>query len=329
MVSRFHQEELAVNLTANGSVRALIYAESTEAGISNSGRPMVGAFSTHRVPRLWTEILQGIEVGKWPAGFVPGTPSSYLFDFYPREMQDFCTTSAEGLRDQLREFFGLLRWRLNSNVSAGDQISPGQLEWSDDGRAWYKLRRRWSLSAQIIPEISLSPQVQGFMDDLVRTNTKEPLGRDIWHVAVKADPRTAIILAVTAVEVEVKRLISEVVPESEWFVANLPTPPIFRLIKSYLPTIIDIPSDHLPPRRLMGMLEKAVNLRNSFVHGGFPTSGGWAAASDMSPQDVEKVLEASSDLLWLFDLYRGRTWAISYLSEETKLSVRRTPAPEG
>lgn len=318
-----------MNLADDGSVRALIYAVSPEAGNSNSGRPMLGVFSTHHIPRSWMEILQRIEVGNWPAGFVPGTPNSYLFDFYPREMQDFCTTTAEGLKDHIRAFFGLLRWRLHDDISAGDHISPGKVEWSDDGHAWHELRRRGSLSGRILPQIRLSPQVNGILDDLVHTKTKEPLGRDIWHVAVNTDPRTAVILAVTAVEGEVKRLINEVVPESEWLVANLPSPPIVRLIKTYLPTIISIPSKQLPPSRLMRTLEEAINLRNSFVHGGFQASGGWAVASDLSPQSVEKFLEASSDLLWLFDLYRGHTWAVSYLSEETKLSVQSTPSSGG
>lgn len=156
--------------------------------------------------------------------------------------------------------------------------------------------------------------------------TKEPLGREIWHVAANTDPRSAVILAVTAVEVEVKRLISEFAPKTAWLVANLPTPPIVKLVKAYLPIIIAIPPHQLPPPRLMSTLEKAVELRNSFVHGGFQASGRWAAASDLSPQDVEKILEASSDLLWLFDLYRGHTWAISYLSESTRLSVMGTPS---
>lgn len=325
-VSRFQQEELAVNLTDDGSVRAVIYAESPEPGISNSGRPMLGVFSAHDVPQSWMATLQGIEVGNWPPGFVLKTPNSYLFDFYPKEMQDLCTKAAEDLKDQIRGFFGLLRWRLHDNVSAGDDISPGQLEWSDDGHAWHELHKRWTFSGRIVPQIRLSPQIKDALDDLVHTKTKEPLSRDIWHVAANTDPRTAIILAVTAVEVEVKRLISEFVPKSEWLVANLPTPPIVKLVKTYLPSIITIPPHQLPPPRLMSTLGKAVELRNSFVHGSFQASGGWAAASDLSPQDVGKFLETSSDLLWLFDLYRGHTWAISYMSEATQLTVMGTPS---
>lgn len=325
-VSRFSQEELSVNLQSDGNVRALIYAEPPEAGISNSGRPMLGVFSTQDVPRSWIELLQGIEVGRWPAGFVPETPNSYLFDFFPAGMRDLCIKSAEGLAGRLREFFGLLRWRLHDHISAGAQISPGKLEWSVDGTLWRRVRMPLEVSFQVLPQIRLGPEVHDSLNDLVDTNTKEPLGRDIWHVAVHTDARTAVILAVTAVEVEVKRLISEVVPESEWLVANLPSPPIVRLIKTYLPTIIDIPLNRVPSSRLMRAMGDAVGLRNSFVHGGFEATGGWASASNLSAKDVEEILDVSSDLLWLFDLYRGRDWAIGYMSEETRQELQRNTA---
>ena len=322
-VSRFLQEELAVNLTDDGSMRALIYAESTEQGISNSGQSMLAIFSAQQVPNTWMEILQGIESHRWPAGFVPEVPNSFLFNFYPKEMQDFCISAVERLKDQLREFYGLMRWRLHDNISPGAHITSGQVEWSDNGDAWYRLRMVPRYSGEILPQIDLSPAVKEALDDVVHKRLKEPLGREIWHVARKeADPRTAVILAVTAVEVEVKRLISEIVPDSEWLVANLPTPPAFRLIKTYLPMIINIPANQLPPRSLIRSLQAGIELRNSFVHGGLR---GWVGTSDLSPDQVEEIMETSSDLLWLFDLYRGHSWAVSYLSEETRQAVEAPP----
>jgi hypothetical protein len=321
-VSRFVQEELAVNLTDDGSMRALIYAESTEPEISNSGDSMLAIFSTQQVPYTWMEILQGIASGRWPAGFVPQTPNSFLFNFYPKEMQDFCISAVERLKDQLREFYGLMRWRLHDNISPGAHITSGQVEWSNDGHAWHRLRMVPRYSGKILPQINLSPAVKEALDDVVHMKLKEPLGREIWHVARKeADPRTAVILAVTAVEVEVKRLISEFVPDSEWLVANLPSPPAFRLIKTYLPMIINIPTNQIPPKNLIKSLQAGIELRNTFVHGGLQ---GWGATSDLSPDQVEEVMTTSSDLLWLFDLYRGHSWAVSYLSEETRRTVERT-----
>ncbi|MDJ0356696.1 hypothetical protein [Paenarthrobacter sp. PH39-S1] len=313
-----------MSLSDAGSVKAMIYAEETEPGITNSGRPMLAVSSAHSVPQPWMEILQGIEMGKWPAGFVPGTPNSFLFDFYPKEMQDFCGSAFDNLKNGVGAFFGLMRWRLHDDFSGGDHLSLGKFEWSADEMLWYTLRQVPHFSARIMPQIRLGPEIGKALDKLVKGKFKEPLGREIWHVAVNTDHRTSVILAVIAVEIEVKRLISETVPDSEWLIANLPAPPVVRLIRTYLPMIITIPTNLLPPNKLMNALDKAIKLRNTFVHGGFQTSAGWAATDDLSAQEVAKVLETCSDLLCLFDLYRGHDWAISHLSEETRRSIEGT-----
>ena len=76
VVSGFFQEELAVGLSGEGSAKALIHAQDTEPGITNSGRSLVAVSSTGSVPQSWLETLQNSEVGKWSANVDPDTPNS-------------------------------------------------------------------------------------------------------------------------------------------------------------------------------------------------------------------------------------------------------------
>ena len=55
----------------------------------------------------------------------------------------------------------------------------------------------------------------GVAEGARRAGELEPLGRRIWHMAVDAKASIALLLAVTAVEVELKRLVSQRVPGAE------------------------------------------------------------------------------------------------------------------
>jgi hypothetical protein len=41
-----------------------------EAGISNSGTPVLTMQGTYRAPREWIDVLDGIARERWPEGFV-------------------------------------------------------------------------------------------------------------------------------------------------------------------------------------------------------------------------------------------------------------------
>lgn len=298
-----------------------LFAEETEEGISNSGKSMLSVTTTHNVPDAWMEILRGIVEEKWPAGFQLNVPNSFLFDAYPEDMQKFCTQHQQELGRRVNDVFGLIRWRFHDDIDEGTHLSGGAFEWSETGEVWHRLRFRPELSVRLTPHITLNPVVGETLEALSKGMQKQPLGREIWHAALTADPRTSVILAVTAVEVELKRIVSASVPKSDWLVTNLPSPPIVRILVEYLPTIVDIPPGLKVPESLVSSLRKAVRLRNDFVHGGAESATGWMAP-EMLGERTAAILETTSDLLWLFDAYRGHLWALSFLSDSTRAAMK-------
>jgi len=327
-VSRHHQESLTFHL-AEG-VWATIFAVDAEPGITNSGVPMLSATETHTVPDAWLRVLKGISRGDWPDGFRANEPDLLLFDFYPADMQAFCASVADSLTRHWMEAYALIRWRWSSAVDPGSLATPdGPLLWSDDGEEWNRLRLRPQWSARLHPQLSLNPAVEQELEALAATDVREPVGREIWHVASQVDPVTTIILVVTAVEVELKRLLSALVPEAGWLVINLPAPPIVRIIEEYLPKLEGYDQTLSPRRALIGTLKKAVKLRNDFVHVGPLGDASWLH-SRLKAETVREVLAATSDLLWLFDAQRGHSWALDNLSDQTSfdLGLRSDSVPE-
>jgi len=134
-----------------------------------------------------------------------------------------------------------------------------------------------------------------------------------------------LILAVSSVEIEVKRLIGEFVPDAEWLVINLPSPDIFKMVKNYLALLPTIPKELLPSKRLLTMLQRSIALRNNLIHV-CGRSGAAKSETDTEVANVcNEVLAAASDLLRLFDVYRGHTWALDHLGSVTRRELGLTP----
>jgi hypothetical protein len=108
-------------------------------------------------------------------------------------------------------------------------------------------------------------------------------------------------------------LIAFLVPAAEWLVMELPSPPIRKIVSDWLPTL-PIQSHYLPTKRLRRALNKAVEARNEIVHTGHTPS-----------VDVPGLLEATADLLRLFDVYRGHDWALEHVSDETRQELGLAP----
>ena len=132
-------------------------------------------------------------------------------------------------------------------------------------------------------------------------------------------PRTAVVMAVASAETAIKSFISDLMPEAAWLIKELISPPIYRIVKSYLP---DLPTRNtingkvLPPYpKTHKVLQKGVELRNDIVHG------------KKIDQEIDKTWLKDfffqvRELLYLIDYYAGYDWAFDLLREKTKQSLR-------
>jgi hypothetical protein len=158
------------------------------------------------------------------------------------------------------------------------------------------------------PETEVSKEVV----DLVNAGVEEPLGRQLFREAwaqKDSRPRSALVIGVAAAEVGFKKLVGSLVPQAQWLVDEIQTPALSKMLRKYLPTLpvkARFTSKSIrPPKELLSQLENAVERRNKLVHAGEPPP---------RLDELEDILRAVNDFLWICDLYQGHTWAGKHVS---------------
>ena len=105
------------------------------------------------------------------------------------------------------------------------------------------------------------------------SSIQEPLAHVLLREALAASESrnwaTALVMAMTAIEIGVKHLISQLVPEAAWLAEHLPSPPIDAILRDYLPImparLLVNGMILLPPPRLIRTIKNGSTARNTTV----------------------------------------------------------------
>jgi len=213
------------------------------------------------------------------------------------------------------------------NWTHGLDGPPDPLVWqrmqslySEDGEHWfqYSLARKITLLAEEVTHSIFASNAQ--IEEVVRrveAGAEEPVARQVFREAweqIGVNPRSALVIGVSAAEVALRGLIGTLIPDAKWLVEEIQTPPVGKTLRKFLPTL-PVRAKWLdgrpitPPSKLIRLVEKAFELRNDVVHVG---------ASPPSRRELAIMLRAISDLLWICDIYSGELWAEKHVSLETK-----------
>jgi len=221
------------------------------------------------------------------------------------------------LGSQLRASIAILKWRYGITEGPSNSFSSRSEAVSIDGTAW----RGISTTRSIKIVFSNPPRTIGVaaakeVSRLHNEGEEPPLGLQLLIEARNQEtthPRSALVIGVAAAEIALKQLIGELAPDARWLAENVPSPPIHRIARDYIPSLK--PKARLkgkslqPPRKLLKRLSEAVELRNRVVHtGGAPPQ----------QEKLGELLAAVEDLVWICDLYAGHTWAWDHVSFDTK-----------
>jgi hypothetical protein len=214
----------------------------------------------------------------------------------------------------------ILRWRTNQ-IGVHNPFSWRGCYWSYDRIFWHPAPLPTGVrGVEALHLLHLSPALIREISQIAGGGEAGPLYHDLFREAWQqrnSNPRSAIVIGVAAAELAMKRLVSSLVPQAEWLVMHLPTPPLLKMIKEYLPqlpvrsTISGTAKP--PPKPVLDALLKGVTLRNELAH-----AGGQGPAS----RTVEEILRAVHDLLWLLDYYSGHEWALDHLRPEARSALQ-------
>ena len=292
-------------------------------------------------PRRSAEALRDLADGRLPAdsrpeenlasdikdGRLPESGRGLRFSELPNPLGDFIRDVTRQLTGTAREVFELIRWRraMSGPVQALWARGIEGIEWRDDTGNWHRLPPDLQFQAgpaYILPRSA--PEEIADLQALAASGLREPLAHALLREAQRASGQreyaSALVMAIAALEIGVKRLISTLIPAAEWLALYSPSPPIVSILRDYLPTI---PADESiggfaasPPVEILKTLNDAVTARNATVHRG---------QGELRQDFIAKALDAVADVLWMCDYFTGQKWAYQNLSEQMRSVL---PEPE-
>jgi hypothetical protein len=217
----------------------------------------------------------------------------------------------------LRSTIDLFRWRNGLADGPTNAAHDAQASYSDDGKRWLKvsLVRSIRIDFGMAFKKSLKDVPPEEIVRMVEAGDREPVAhqllREAWELR-RSNPRSALAIGIAAAEIGVKDLIVSLIPDAQWLVKETPSPPVVKILREYLPMLPvrgRLKEKTLkPPSELITLIKKGIEYRNGLVHAG---------ASLPDWKELDSILRAVNDLLWVCALYAGAGWAGSYISGNT------------
>ncbi len=233
-------------------------------------------------------------------------------EYLPESFQGFVNGHHDRLLDAATRFWRLLRWRYDVDVGRRAFASV-TLEWSREAGLWHTMPLRGFATARFLRGLPVEPEAAHEIQTLAAEELSEPLAHDLRREAEDlqhVNGRSALVIAMTALEVGVKAHISRTIPHAQWLIEELPSPPVKTLLESFVPTLPNQNPVHaFPPRRLLETIKKATTARNRLIH-----AGREIARAGFLPE----VLQAIKDTLYVLDALGGQGWALEHVSNQTR-----------
>lgn len=249
--------------------------------------------------------------GKIAQGYSPTS------DFLPTGLQELCDSTGKELAKHAVRFIQLLRWFEKANgpikiLDRSDQRSS--LYWKTTQNNYHSIPRPkqgpFTFMVDNFGGLTWSSEDKHTFSQLWNTeNECEPLGHQLLREAkgvVEISHRSALLICYSALEVGLKQHITKCAPDAGWLARYAPTPPLFKILRDYLPVLhggkqaFEKWSAIKPELKLINQFAED---RNRLAHRGETISG-----------SLNDYLRITEDLLFAFDVFEGRSWAKTRVS---------------
>ncbi|WP_441279841.1 hypothetical protein [Bradyrhizobium sp. 63_E2_N1_3] len=242
-------------------------------------------------------------------------------ELYPPALQTICDEVASELRSALERFFKLIRWQQEidgpHDVFEREPILCWRVSPSGDYRIVGRRQREWIGRSPAGIEWSVADQ-RDFNELWAKVEAEEPLGHELLREAqgaVHSAPRSALLLAASALEAGVKMHIARIAPETEWLMMEAPAPPVVKMLRDYLPQLHASKGIGLAEweklRPLFKEVEELAKRRNKLTHSG--------AMPKEVISNMPSFLSMVSDLLYVLDIVEGNEWARENIQPSTRV----------
>lgn len=284
----------------------------------NNQRVMLRVADDISLPYKPKEEILINEDGQCKDGF---SPRPYLC---PSDIRQLIENVESELSSQTGKILKLLRWR--QGVDAPSEIMEHRSLYWKVGEGDYPLA---PLDGGPYHNTVVVPGMYGLHWDeadskdlqelWAQNDIAEPLGHTLVREAAalaSESPRSAILIMTAALETAVKMHISSIAPDTDWLMEEIPSPPIFKILRDYIPLIHLRRGNELifwvNVKPFIKKAQKLIELRNKVAHTG-------KIPEDAAP--VHENIELVSDLLYLLDVLAGQAWAKSLASHEFRKAL--------
>ncbi|MDQ3704916.1 MAG: hypothetical protein M3437_06795 [Chloroflexota bacterium] len=241
------------------------------------------------------------------------------FDMLPEGLQSFIKQTSQEDDAYAQRAIRLLRWRYGLSGPHNAFASSLDAKWSLDELDWLPLPRQGGLTTRLDKGLTLDEEVLKETETLLTQHIDEPIGHALYREAkseISFNPRSSIALAISAVEAGFKQFVGQLVPDAQWLVENVQSPPLVAMLQDYLPTLPvrnTIQGKIVPiPEHILKALKKGATIRNKVIHTG---------ANAPERKTLEEILDAVRDTLFILDYYAGYAWAIEHVSPATRQAM--------
>ena len=178
------------------------------------------------------------------------------------------------------------------------------------------------VSFQRAPTKQSEESFRALWDSVAIEPIAQELLREASQLACSGSCRSALLMAATAVETAVKDHIGRLRPDTQWILQNLPSPPIEKILRKYIPEMHEghaAISNWSLLSPLWTACGKLFSARNDTAHKGV----------EADARAVQQHMETATDILYILDVLSGQNWARSRVSSQLRHSLNWPEPSEG
>jgi hypothetical protein len=232
-------------------------------------------------------------------------------EIMPRRFQEFGSRIHHELADLARRFIKTIRWmqRTSGKQSPFAHVS---FQWSTDKVSWQAMPYAFHARILFGQGIDTSQSAVNELKQLWLSGQDEPLAHELIREAMDVfhtNPRSALLIGVTAIETGLKRYIQLRVPKSEIILEKMPSPPTLTMLQEVIPALHKSIGEYHPDiplqKKEADFFKKWITQRNQVAHG---------TKTRVDTDELSKFLEFVRAVLYRLDVCAGHAWAASFTS---------------
>ena len=169
---------------------------------------------------------------------------------------------------------------------------------------------------------------RGNFKQMIQDGLEEPISYNIFRQAKSSfhqQPSSTLLLSYLAAEIAIKDLICIKIPDANWLVMNLQSPPLEKILSEFFHVLPDTKrifgESWKMPSLFLIEVRKFTSQRNELTHQG--------AMKDIKGNAL-RAMQIANNIIWLCEILKGHEWARDYLDDEAKkdLGISGNPPNE-